>query len=194
MRRAGSPVQPSSMPRIAKSTPARLRTDAMERATLWLRCSRAAVQPTQNSTSASGWSASIGMSKPSAQSVRVKVVPRQGCPRCSMLSRAFMAVSGISAFSMTRKRRISTMVLMCSTPTGHSSTQAPQVRQSHSASSGIQRPMRGFSACSSSPSMMPGAVSSTCSFRFSTMCMGERILPLMFAGQTSVQRPQTAQA
>ena len=68
MRRAGSPVQPSSLPRIAKSTPARLRTDAMERATLWLLFSSAAVQPTQKSTSAVGCWAKVGTSRPSAQS------------------------------------------------------------------------------------------------------------------------------
>ena len=102
MRLAGSPVHVSSLPRMAKSTPALFKTDAIDLATLWLRCSSAAVQPTQKSTSASGWSARVLIFRPSAQSVRVKVVPRQGWPRCSMLTRAFMPDSGISAFSMTR--------------------------------------------------------------------------------------------
>ena len=46
-----------------------------------------------------------------------------------------MAVSGIEACSSTRKRRMSTMESICSTPTGHSCMQAPQVTQSHNASS-----------------------------------------------------------
>ena len=143
MRRAGSPVQVSSWPRTAKSTPARFSTDAMDRATLWLRSSRAAVQPTQKSTSACGCSAIVFTSSPSAQSRRELVVPRHGWPRCSMLRRAVMAVSGMLASSITRWRRMSTMVWTCSTPTGHCWTHAPQVRQSHSASSWMRWPMTG---------------------------------------------------
>ena len=86
---------------MAKSTPAAFSTLAIERAMAWLRCSNAAVQPTQNSTAASGLSARRGTSSPSAQSVRENCVPRQGWPRCSRLSRAFIAVSGALDSSST---------------------------------------------------------------------------------------------
>ena len=143
----------------------------MARATPWERRSIAPVHPTQNSTSASGCSASVLTSRPFAQSVRSYTAPRHGWPRCSMLMSAAMPVSGISAFSMTRCRRMSTIELTCSTPTGHSCTHAPHVRQSHRASSPIQPPIRGLPP-SGPPLAAPAPTSRTCSFRFSTTCMG----------------------
>ena len=80
---------------------------------------------------------------------------------------------------------MSTIVSMCSTPTGHSCTHAPHVRQSQSASSCTQPPISGRGS---------GPDSSTCSLRFSTMCIGESTFSVRFAGQLSVHRPQTAQA
>ena len=144
----------------------------------------------------SGVGLSVGTSRPSAQSVRVYVVPRHGWPRCSMLMRAFMPLSGISACSIVRLRRMSTIMSMCSTPTGHSWTHAPQVRQSQRASWPIHGPISGLGVVLPLPLplAMPGPTSRRCSLRFSAMCMGDRVLPLMFAGQASVHRPQTAQA
>ena len=160
----------------------------------WLRCSRAAVQPTQKRISASGFSARVGTSSPSAQSVRENWVPRQGWPRCSMLRRAFIPVSGMRDSSSTRFRRRSMMVGICSTTTGHSSMQAPQETQSQIICSGMAWSMIGSgSTCSGSRGpWWPMVI--MCSLIFSTMCMGDRILPVVLAGQASVQRPQTAQA
>ena len=132
---AGSPVQFSSWPSIANLTPASLRVAAIDLAIRWLLWSRAAVHPTQKSTSTSLSSAIVGTSIPSVHSVRVDVVPLQGWPLCSRLSRAFIAVSGRLPCSITRQRLISTMLSICSINTGHASIQARQVVHDHSTSS-----------------------------------------------------------
>ena len=57
-----------------------------------------------------------------------------GEPRCSIDSNAGMISSGKRDSTITKLRRRSTMWSMCSIPTGHSWTQAPQVTQSQTAS------------------------------------------------------------
>src|SRR3989304_2159034 len=54
--------------------------------------------------------------------------PRKGWPRTSRLRLATSIVSGISARSITRCRRLSTILSLWSLAAGHSSTQAPPVR------------------------------------------------------------------
>ena len=132
--------------------------------------------------------------KPSAQWVRENSLPRHGWPRCSMLNRASMAVAGILDSSNTRCRRISIIVGTCSTSTGHSSMHAPHDTQSQMASSATTPPINSLASGESTPFLIPSPTSSRWSFISSTTCMGERILPLIFAGQTSVHRPHTAQA
>ena len=87
---------------MAKSTPARCNTRAIDRAIRWLLDSNADVHPTQNSASACGCSDSVFTPNPSAHCVRENSLPRHGCPRCSMLNSASIAVSGIFDCSSTR--------------------------------------------------------------------------------------------
>ena len=75
-----------------------------------------------------------------------------------MLKRAFMAVSGILDSSSTRLRLMSIMVGTCSTATGHSSMQAPQLTQSHTASS-VSRRCPIIAISGSFPALMAGAAS-----------------------------------
>ena len=150
IRLAGSPVQRSRAPRIAKSTPASLSSFAVEIAPILARSSKAGAQPTQKRT---GGGASPGCrtrtSRPAVQSSRSMGELPHGLAVRSR-SRSMVAPgAGNRDWTMTRFRRRSTMWSMCSMPTGHSRTHAPQVTQSQIVSSRTAFGTRG------SPSKVP---------------------------------------
>ena len=97
--------------------------------------------------------------------------------------------------SMTRLRRRSTMWSTCSIPTGHSRTQAPQVTQSHTLSSGTAFGTSGWNAVSPSgfarASSSAGPSANSWSRRPMIRSLGERRLPVAYAGHTSWQRPHS---
>ncbi len=81
----------------------------------------------------------------------------------------------------------------CSMNTGHSSMQAPQVTQSQIGS----KPTPSTRGVGCSGRCVVGRSAGTCSSsrcRMSTMTsLGERVLPVMLAGQAAVQRPHSVQ-
>ncbi len=103
------------------------------------------------------------------------------------------ASGGAAASCMTRYRRMSTILSMCSIVTGHCSTHAAQVVQAHSSS--------GFDAswwAGGVPVAAPSFKSRSPSFnrrsrRSSTIFCGSSGLPVARAGQLSEQRPHSVQ-
>src|SRR5512146_633401 len=100
MRRAGSPQQLSSAPNMPKLIPAALKIFTIETLTLVFRSSSAPVHPTQYSKSRLLSSARVLTPNPSAQDVRVDVVPRHGWSRVLKLLRASCADAGTIVLSM----------------------------------------------------------------------------------------------
>src|SRR5215467_8751275 len=124
MRRAGSPVQLSSGPRIPKLTLAACITLAKAVATLRLRASKDPMQPTQYSTSTSGFSASVLTLIWRAQSARVSLLISQGFWFRSRLVKRGVTSDGNLLSSITRYRRISSIFCTCSIETGQIHTGA----------------------------------------------------------------------
>jgi hypothetical protein len=87
MRRAGSPVQVSPSPRIAKSTPASCSSVATARVVFFARSSNAPAQPTQKrySKSSPALARLTSKSRPLVQSSRVFGGAPQGLPLFSRL-------------------------------------------------------------------------------------------------------------
>src|SRR6266516_4691624 len=141
MRRAGSPVQDSSGPRIAKSTFAACRIFATAVATDLLRWSNEPIQPTQYITSASGFSPSRGIFRLAAHSARLSLLITHGLPLRSILLKSDVTSVGNSLSSITSERRISTIFGTCSIETGQISMQAVQVVQDQSAAFEMMLPI-----------------------------------------------------
>ena len=150
IRRAGSPVQLSRGPRMAKSTPALCSSLAVDSAVLRARSSNEDAQPTQYRYSGAG-SPGWRMRTPSscAQSARSDWALPHGFDARSMSRSIGSASAGKLDSTITRCRRRSTMWSTCSIETGQAWTQAPQVTQSHTDSSGTAS---GTSGASSPPS------------------------------------------
>ncbi|MBA7704196.1 hypothetical protein ES703_112997 [subsurface metagenome] len=197
--RAGSPQQVSASPNTAKSTPAAFSTLVMARVASTLRSIRAPVQPTQNRVLALSPSANILSSRPLVQSPLnlSDCTPAHGCPLDCIFPSISWALSGILLCVSTRFRLRSIILRMCSTLTGHSSWQAPQVVQAQISSSVTTSPIivlaRPSEDDSALPASNPGPASSKCSFKFRITSLGERVLPLSWAGQLAWHRPHTAQ-
>ena len=188
MRRAGSPVQRSSSPRMAKSTPAAFSTLTRALATFWVRSSNAAAHPTQYRYSAVPFSAISGTSRPLAQSVRLGTAPWYGWPRFSIPRMAACIVSGKRASSMTRKRRMLMILGIGSMKTGHSWWQAPHVVQDQITSSPITPPTMDL------PFPFPLARASRWSRKSMMSPFGVSGFPVTQAGQASWHRPHSVQA
>ena len=188
MRRAGSPVQVSSRPRMANFTPAWWKSWTRARTTRWFRSTRAPPQPTQSRTSIAPAASmcGTGTGNPSVQSIREKRLPANGCPRASSEAMASCIVSGNSASSITRYRRRSTILGIGSIITGHASMHAAHVVQAHKAS-----------GSSAGVAPMIGADRSVCwcesRCRSRIRSRGESDLPTWWAGQAAVQRPHSVQ-
>ena len=161
--------------------------------------SRASVQPTQYRISTLGSSANVLILRPRVQSVRFNVVPRQGWPRRSMLCKVALAVSGRIDCS-TRLRLRSTILSMCCTQTGQTVSQAPQVVQAQISSSKTTLPASVTLTFSGAGSPLAFALTSSgpalsnCFFRSWITFFGLSGLPVVYAGHSSWQLPQTTQA
>ena len=137
IRRAGSPVHASRAPRIAKSTPAFCSSFAVFSAVRRARSSNELAQPTQYRYSGAVSPGSrMRMPRPSAQSARSAWALPHGFDERSMSRSIGSASDGKLESTITRWRRRSTMWSMCSIETGQACTQAPQVTQSQTDSSG----------------------------------------------------------
>ena len=113
-----------------------------------------------------------------------------------MFSSACWALAGMRASSITRLRRMSTMVGTCSISTGQASMHAPQVVQAHSSSSVIALGSIGSASSSDTCARarpMPAGWRSSSSFTSCMIFFGESDLPVMFAGHTASQRPHSVQ-
>ena len=137
IRRAGSPVQASRGPRMAKSTPALVSSFAVASAVLRARSSNEVAQPTQYRYSGAGSPGSSTRTPiDSAQSARSDWALPHGFEARSTSRSIGSDSAGKLDSTITRWRRRSTMWSTCSIDTGHACTQAPQVTQSHTDSSG----------------------------------------------------------
>ncbi len=115
-----------------------------------------------------------------------------GLPCCSRLVNAFWTSGGNSDFMRTSPRRSSTTFSTTSIIAGHSRSHAPQVVQDQiSSGESCPSPVPTISG-SSAPSAF-GRRARAMSRRSFTIFLGESGLPVMFAGQTSVQRPHSTQ-
>ena len=140
--------------------------------------------------------------RPSAQSARSDWALPQGLEARSTSRSIGSASDGKLDSTMTRWRRRSTMWSTCSMDTGQAWTQAPQVTQSHTDSSGTAvgtREVRSIGAAGPAvPPSLPArawtiAPPSANTWSRSPMIssLGESTLPVAKAGQTSWQRPHS---
>ena len=189
MRRAGSPVHFSSRPRMANFTPALLQElgECADHPLVPLHQRAAATDPEQDVDRAASVTA-VGTGSPSAQSSREKAAAGEGDDRGLRASRSPPAcVSGNSACSITRNRRVSTILGICSIKTGHASTHAAQVVHAHSASgdrAGVAS-MNGAERSVLVVHRRAGRGSGRAA---------RATLPTRWAGQAAVQRPHSVQA
>ncbi len=196
IRRAGSPVQSSRGPRIANETPARASSSATDRLICLARSSNEPAQPTQYRTSGA-LPFTSGTPRPAAQSARVDCGCPHGFELFSRLRSMAPASTGKRDSPMTRARRRSTIVSMCSMSTGHSSTHAPHVVHAQTASSSTTP---GTSACGSNASpaacaaRIAGPSARAWSRRSMMSSFGDRGLPVFHAGQTLWHRPHSVHA
>ena len=163
----------------------------------------------------------VGTARPLAQSRRALFGWPQGLPAVSMLRNAAFSSLGKRLSSRTRLRRISTIESTCSMRTGQPSTHQPQVVHCQTASSGMALSTSGRLSASrarsrasesaesdaSTPPVAPpraarcapaAAASAVSAMAIwsrspSMKCLGERVLPVMDAGQNSMQRPHSVQ-
>src|SRR5438034_8951934 len=105
IRRAGSPLQVSSVPRIANETPAARRTCTSARATFWLRRSTDAAQPTKYSHSASGFSVYVGTPSSFAQSPLVSRGSPTYTDRKSTRLNSSHTVISYAVFCLKKKKK-----------------------------------------------------------------------------------------
>src|SRR5581483_647507 len=191
MRLAGSPVHVSSLPRIAKLTPASCNSVATARVVFFALSSKAPAQPTQKRYSNESTSSALGIgkSRPLVHSSRVLGAAPQGFPLASRLRSIAPASLGNELSIITWYRRMSTMWSTCSMSTGHCSTQAPHVVQDQSASCAMTASSPPTSGVSNS---LPA-----CSFAYawsrneSTTSLGDNGLPVFQAGHWDWQRPHS---
>ncbi len=134
-RRAASPVQVSSSPRIAKETFASRRIFTMARETFFCRSSKAPAQPTKKSHSKSP-SATRGMARSSHHSARLFEPMPQGFPWVSIPLKTRDASSGKADSTSTSWRRMSMSRGTFSMRTGQAVSHQPQVVQAQNVSGG----------------------------------------------------------
>src|SRR6185437_2755734 len=150
IRLAGSPVQLSRGPRIAKSTPACCSSFAVDSAVLRARSSNDDAHPTQYRYSGAGSPGSRILTPSSAaQSARSDWALPHGLDARSTSRSIGSASAGKLDSTITRWRLRSTMWSTCSIDTGHASTQAPHVTQSQTDSSGTAPGTNGASSWAS---------------------------------------------
>ena len=197
IRRAGSPVHASRAPRIAKSTRAFCRSFTVFSAVVRARSSNELAHPTQYRYSGAVSPGSrMRTPSPSAQSARSDWALPHGLEARSTSRSIGSASEGKLDSTITRWRRRSTMWSTCSIDTGHAWTQAPQVTQSHTDSSGTAlgtREMRSIGAAGPAvPPSLPARdltiappSENTWSRRPMMSSLGESTLPVANAGQAS---------
>ena len=189
-RRAGSPVQRSSEPSVAKSTPAAFRILTSAWLVLRARGSVAPAQPTQSRYSTSRPPSSLisGTPSPSAHSIRRSGPRPQGLPLVSSPLKAFVASCGkLDSIITWLCRRATSVPGTESISTGQAWTQAAQVVQAQSSSSWTWPTPR---ACVISGAFWSRRLSLT---SWSTF-IGWSGLPVACAGQTELQRPHSVHA
>ena len=158
---------------------------------------------------------------PFAQSRRELRGWPQGLPAVSILRKATLSSLGKRLSSRTRLRRISTIESTCSINTGQPSTHQPQVVHCQTASSGMALSTSGRLSASAARSFASRSDASDASIpvatppraarcddaaaesavsaatiwsrRPSMKCLGDSVLPVMDAGQNSMQRPHSVQ-
>ena len=149
-RRAVSPLQVSSSPRMANFTPAARRIFTMARETFFCRSSKAPAQPTKKSHSKSP-SLARGTARSSHHSARRFEPMPHGLPWVSMFLKTRAASSGKADSTSTWWRRRSTRRGTCSMSTGQAVSHQPQVVQAQTVDSGSTFPTTAgsFSAAAS---------------------------------------------
>ncbi len=141
--------------------------------------------------SVSPLSASSGTCRSLAQSPRLSALRPQGLPWFSRPRYRVWNSSGKRDSISTPNWRMPMILAMCSLSIGQTSMQAPQVVQSQTSSSLTTSPSSFFRPSGSLRSC-PAESSRWC-FSLSSRFFGERTLPDWNAGQTSSQRPHSAQ-
>ena len=148
-RRAASPVQVSSSPRIANETFASRRIFTIARETFFCRSSNAPAQPTKKSHSNSP-SPTRGTARSSHHSVRLFEPMPQGFPCVSIPLNTREASSGNADSTSTSCRRMSTSRGTFSMRTGQAVSHQPQVVHDQKVSGGTTSVMRGSFAAAAS--------------------------------------------